>query len=82
MSENTILAIAQSGIQNGMAGLKKNASQLASKDFIQPEGSTQPKSSAINELVEMKMNKYQVLTSGKVIQTVDEMLGSLLDETV
>lgn len=82
MSESTILATAQSGIQNGMTGLKKNASQLASKDFILPEVSTQPKSSATNELVEMKMNKNQVLTSSKVIQAVDEMLGTLLDETV
>ena len=98
MSDNTILAIAQSGIQNGMTGLKKNAAALASKDFLQPEGpslaegslptqrsaqtqaASVTNSSATDELVGMKMNEYQVLASGKVIEAVDEMLGSLLDE--
>ena len=98
MSDKTILATAQAGIQNGMNGLKKNSAALASKDFLQPEGSllaegslpaqgtaqtqaaTVTNRSATDELVEMKMNKYQVLASGKVIEVIDEMLGSLLDD--
>jgi hypothetical protein len=42
----------------------------------------QVQSSMVNNLVEMKMNKYQVLASGKIIETVDEMLGSLFDKKV
>ena len=28
----------------------------------------------------MKINQYQVIASGKVIETVDEVLGTILDE--
>ena len=74
MSEGSILGIARTGMQTGMDGLKKNALNIASKEAMQLSGPP------INDLVDMKMNKYQVLASGKVVETVDEMLGSLLDE--
>ncbi|MCU7837387.1 MAG: hypothetical protein KZQ83_19375 [gamma proteobacterium symbiont of Taylorina sp.] len=74
MSDNSILAIAQTGIQTGLAGMKKNAATIASK-----EAAENP-SLHLNEIVDMKMNQYQVLASGKVIETVDEILGSMLDE--
>lgn len=73
---DAITAIAQSGIQQGLDGLNKNASQLASKEAM--EG----KADITTPVVEMKMNKYQVLASGKVIETVDEIVGSLLNEKV
>jgi hypothetical protein len=76
MIDNTLLNIAQSGMQTGYNGLKKNALNLASKEAMQ--GNTDP----ITDLVEMKMNKYQVLASGKVVETADELLGSLLDKKV
>ncbi|WP_198264019.1 hypothetical protein [sulfur-oxidizing endosymbiont of Gigantopelta aegis] len=70
----SVLGTARQGMQTGMDGIKKNALNLASKEAMQ--GNRSP----INDLVEMKMNKYQVLSSGKVVTTVDEMLGSLLNE--
>ena len=74
MSGNDILAIAQAGMQTGMSGLRKNALNLAGKETIEAQ------STPVEELVEMKMNQYQVLASGKIIEITDEMLGSLLDE--
>ena len=74
MSDNSISGIALKGIQTGMAGMKKNAANLASKDSMQGQGDP------VKDLVEMKMNKYQVLASGKVIEAADEILGTLLDE--
>ena len=74
MSDSSILGIAQTGMQTGLNGIKKNALNIASKEAMQTQ------SSLVNDIVEMKMNKYQVLASGKVIETVDEILGSLLDE--
>lgn len=74
MSGNDILAIAQAGMQAGMSGLRKNALNLAGKEAIEAQ------STPVEELVEMKMNQYQVLASGKIIETIDEMPGSLLDE--
>ena len=82
MPVNSILGTAQAGMQTGLDGLKKNAAEIASKDALQgPAEETIPAQPApVEELVDMKMNKYQVLMSGKVVETVDEMLGSLLDE--
>lgn len=74
MPDNSISGVAFTGIQTGMTGLKKNAAHLASKDALQGQGSP------VNELVEMKMNTYQVLASGKVVGSADKMLGFLLDE--
>ena len=74
MSDISILGIAKTGMQTGLNGMKKNAINLASKEAMLPQ------SSPVNDLVEMKMNKYQVLASGKVVETYDEILGFLLDE--
>ncbi len=74
MSIDSILGTAQTGMQTGLNGIKKNAANLASKEAMQGSGSV------VTDIVEMKMNKYQVLASGKVVETVDEILGSLLDE--
>jgi flagellar basal body rod protein FlgG len=82
MSDNSILSIARTGVQNGLDGIQKNASQLASKDALASGMTDASPVSAVNEMVDMKMNQYQVIASGKVIETVDQMLGTLLDEKV
>ena len=74
MADIDILGIAQAGIQRGMAGLRNNALNLAGKEAIEAQ------STSVDDLVDMKMNQYQVMASGKVIETADEMLGFLLDE--
>lgn len=73
MSDLSILGTAQMGMQTGLNGLKRNALNLASKEAMQSQGTP------VEDLVEMKMNQYQILASGKVVETVDEILGSLLD---
>ncbi|MDX2503144.1 MAG: hypothetical protein QNL62_01515 [Gammaproteobacteria bacterium] len=78
MSELSILGTAQAGMQTGLNGIKKSALSIASKNAMQSPVSGQ--SSPVNDLVDMKMNQYQVQASGKVVETVDEILGSLLDE--
>ena len=82
MSIGSILGTAQNGMQTGVDGVKKNAAGIASKDALQsPDGGTAPvKGVPVTELVEMKINTYQFQASGKVVQAVDAMLGSLLDE--
>lgn len=68
------LASGLAGIQRGMQGLDKNAADIAqaSKDTT----TTPP----VDALVESKVNRLQVEASAKVIETVDEAIGSLLDE--
>ncbi len=62
------------GIQRGMAGLDRDAAQVASAQAENGESSlTQP-------LVDSLTNRLQVEASAKVAKTVDETLGSLFDD--
>ena len=64
------------GIQNGMEGLRANASELASAR--QMDGSAERDIS--QPLVEQVQNVQQVEASAKVLHTTDEMLGRLINE--
>jgi hypothetical protein len=69
------MGYALQGIQKGLAGIDKNAAQIASADNFKsdnPAGSAQ-------SLVELQNNRMQVEASAKVMKSVDETIGSLLD---
>ena len=71
---NTALA----GIQAGLNGLQKNASQIASKSTMEGN-STQP---LVESLVDLKANVQQVSASVKLLEVNDQLIGSLLDTKV
>ena len=68
---NTALA----GIQTGLNGLQKNASQIASKSTMEGKN-TQP---LVESLVDLKANVQQVSASVKLLEVNDQLIGSLLD---
>ena len=74
-NSTSLLATALTGIHNGMNGLQKNASEIASKSTMEGEN-TKP---LMESLVELKANVQQVEASTKVLQVSDEMVGTLLD---
>ncbi len=64
------------GVQRGLQGAQQNAAKIASAGQLggdDPGGLVEP-------LVGLKLNELQVQASAEVIKSVDEMLGSLLDE--
>jgi DNA-binding phage protein len=63
------------GVQSGIAGASQNASQIARADQLSSEQLTQ-------SLVQLDANKRQVEAAAKIIETSNEMVGSLLDITV
>lgn len=63
------------GIRNGLDGLQKTASQIASKETMAGDN---PQNLA-ELMVELKMNQNQVSASAQVVKANDEMLGTLLD---
>ncbi len=69
------------GIRRGMNGLKQNAQQIASANTQSDAAATQAAGSntLAGPLVEMKLNKQLVETSAKVIQTHNDLIGTLLD---
>lgn len=63
------------GIQRGMQNLQKNAAKIASADQM----SNPDAADLAGPLVDMIQNRLQVEASVKVVQTVSDTIGSLLD---
>lgn len=64
------------GIQRGLDGMRKNASEIASADQLNKAGKD---TSLVGSLVELEQNKMQAQASAKVVSVVDEVLGSIID---
>ena len=64
------------GINRGLEGMRKNASEIASADQLNKTGQ---ETDLVGALVGLQQNKIQVQASAKVVSTVDEVIGTLLD---
>lgn len=64
------------GIQRGLDGMRRNASQIASADQLNRAGQ---ETSLAGAMVEMQQNKVQVQASAEVVSAIDEVLGTLID---
>ena len=63
------------GIQKGLTGMDKNAAQIASAGAFK----SQNPADLAKSLVDMQSNRMQVEVSAKVMKSLDETLGTLLD---
>jgi hypothetical protein len=63
------------GISNGMENLKRDAQEIAGAVAKGDENTTD----LANSLVDLNVDQAQTQASVKVVQAVDETLGSLLD---
>ena len=61
------------GINNGLDGMRRNATEIARATSGDGTDSTRA-------LVDLRADQRQVEASVKVVKAADEMLGSLLDE--
>lgn len=66
------------GIQRGLQALKEDAAKIASKDAM--ESSQAANANIVEPLAHLTQDKLQVAASAKVIERVDEAIGSLFDE--
>jgi hypothetical protein len=73
MQINNGFAIAVTGVRRGMESLDRNSAEIASASKGQGGDITAP-------LVDSKINQLQVEANVSVIRTLDEVLGTLLDE--
>lgn len=64
------------GIQRGLDGLRRNASEIASADQLNRAGQD---TDLEGSLVDLQQNKTQVQASAKVVSAVDEVLGSIIN---
>lgn len=64
------------GIQRGLDGLRRNASEIASADQLNQAGQD---TDLEGSLLEMQQNKTQVQASAKVVSAADEVLGTIIN---
>ncbi len=76
MKINSAFSQATLGIQRGLQSAQRHSAQIANTDTMK-EGSP---SSLIEPLAGLTQDKLQVQSSAKVLKTLDEMLGRLLNE--
>ena len=63
------------GVQRGTTNLNKHASEIASAKTMEGKGET----SLPESLVGLKESELQIKAALKVVETVDDVLGTLLD---
>lgn len=72
----SIQSSAVQGIQRGLDGMRKNAAEIASADQLNQAGK---ETDLVGAMVGMQQNKIQVQASAKVVSTLDEVVGTLID---
>jgi len=76
MGDLEIQSEAVQGIQRGLDGMRKNASEIASADQLNKAGKD---TNLVGSLVDLEQNKMQAQASAKVVSAADEVLGSIID---
>ncbi|MCP4995450.1 MAG: hypothetical protein GY934_16980 [Gammaproteobacteria bacterium] len=64
------------GIQRGLQGIRKNASEIASTRNVTEQF---PSKNMVREMVELHQNSNQTAASVKAFKAMDQAIGSLLD---
>jgi hypothetical protein len=72
----SVQSSAVQGIQRGLDGMRKNAAEIASADQLNQAGK---ETDLVGALVNMQQNKVQVQASAKVVSTMDEVIGTLIN---
>ena len=75
MQITSALGNALYGIKKGLTDMDKNAAKVASTDTFNSQNPTD----IAQPLVDIQNNRLQVEASAKVMKTVDETIGSLID---
>jgi hypothetical protein len=76
MAINSIMGSATLGIQRGMQGMRRVASEIASTQQTQQSKPTD----LSRAMVEMKVHANQTKASVKALKAADDLLGTLIDE--
>ncbi len=76
MAINSATNSALQGIQRGVQGIRRNASNIASAQNLSGQG---PTKDITRSLVEMHENKLYTMANVSTLKTMDQVIGTLLD---
>jgi hypothetical protein len=71
------ITTAMTGIQRGLSSAENNAARIANADQFNGDSP----SALAESLIGLKQDRLQVQASTKVLKGVDEMIGSLFDDS-
>lgn len=75
MSSISALQSGLQGIHKGLAGLERNAANIASVKQFTSDGPEE----LVGSLIGLKVNRLQIEMSAQVVKVADETIGTLLD---
>lgn len=73
---NSVMQIGYSGMRNAYAGMVQSSQQIASA-ATQENGASMP--DIVDNMISLKKNQQLFDASAKVVETSDQILGTLLD---
>ncbi|MCP3668922.1 MAG: hypothetical protein GY814_00485 [Gammaproteobacteria bacterium] len=76
MAINSATSSALLGIQRGVQGIRRNASNIASAQNLSGQNSTKD---ITRSLVEMHENKLYTVANTNTLKTMDQVIGTILD---
>ena len=76
MAIDSISSTALQGIQRGLKGIRRNASEIAS---AAPATNKFPTKNTVRAMVELNQNASHTQASIKAFQTSNQIIGSILD---
>lgn len=76
MAINSITGTALQGIQRGLQGVRRNASEIASVQNMKPGTASKD---LTRSLVELHQNELYTTINVKTLKTADQVIGTLLD---
>ncbi len=76
MAINSATNSALQGIQRGLQGIRRNASDIASAQSLSGQATTK---NMTRSLVEMHENKLYTAANANTLKTMDQVIGTLLD---
>ena len=78
-SAGNALDIAQKGFQDAQSRVNQAAHEIASQEVTNSSENSIDQNSLVNSLVDLKVAELDAKANAKVIQTADDLVGSLLD---
>ncbi len=79
MNISGVLQTGVQGIQSSVQGMEQAASEIAQVGTTLAEGGDSGVNSFVEPMMDLKLYELSAEASAKVVQTADELLGTLLD---
>ena len=79
MAVGSVFQTGVNGVRDGLNSARQAADNIAKIGTVEPRSEQGATGDLAEQIVNLKVSENQVKASAKVIETADEMLGTLID---